>query len=425
MNQQVYDVLIIGAGAAGIAAGRRLQDAGKEVLLVEARHRVGGRIHTDHDFADYPIELGAEYIHGDQAVIHDLLKPAGLSSIPVVRFKNIRWSENASKALPMAQHSLSLKEKMDRVMDDFYALETANLPTDLSLAEYMRQCGWDEWGLRCIDVLVGQPFCINIESVSCYDLAREMQADHAGDDESRIGEGYGALMDWYSRGLAIQLGTPVNSIQWGSDGVTVNQTLRAKTCIITIPVNLLQQGAINFDPVLPASKQHAIQQFRMEPATKLLYRFREQLWDDELTLMAHTGAIARWWTPGYHRSSNTPILCGFLTADRAKNIDAMEETVALQTGLCDISKLLGIPIEKLSAACETSKRVSWAKDVYTQGGYAYLPPGAAESRLVLARSESKVLFFAGEATAYYTNPQTVHGAIESGWHVADEILATL
>ncbi|KAB2854662.1 MAG: FAD-dependent oxidoreductase, partial [Anaerolineae bacterium] len=194
--------------------------------------------------------------------------------------------------------------------------------------------------------------------------------------------------------------------------------------IITVPVSLLQNGTIRFTPSLPPDKQWAINAFRMEAATKLIYRFRERLWDENLTFMAHTGLTARWWTPSYGRNEDAVIVC-YITAERAQKIDAMNEAAALEMGLQELNTLLGIPLSELQKRIIASKRLAWAADLLTLGGYAHVPPGMAQCRPLLARTEGNQLFFAGEATAYDTNPQTVHGAIESGWRAARECLALL
>jgi monoamine oxidase len=258
--------------------------------------------------------------------------------------------------------------------------------------------------------------------LSCLDQARELRVSHAGAQDSRIREGYGALLHWYSRDLPIRLRTPVQTIRWGADGVTVTagaEVFRARQCILTVPVSILQRELIRFEPPLSAEKQRALATLRMEPATKLIYRFRERLWDEELTYLAHAGTVARWWTPGYGRPEAT-VLSAYVTAGRAHTIDALEESHALAVGLNELSGLLDVPETELRRSCVASRRVSWAMDPWSLGGYALVPPGAAEARVVLARPEGDVLFFAGEATAHDSNPQTVHGALESGWRAARE-----
>jgi monoamine oxidase len=417
-----YDTLIIGAGAAGLAAGRRLQDAGQTILLLEARNRIGGRIWTVHDFADFPIEQGAELIHGESAVTHQLVQAAGFQTLPAPRKAFLQWG-GPTGLQRIADLPPELRSVVDALFAAYQALPT-KLPagTDLSLADYFRRAGFDAAAIGMADVLFAQTCCASIETLSCADLVREMRVDHAGLEEFRIREGYDALLHHYSAGLPIRLSCPVQAIRWDAQGVavTTDQDLfTAKQCILTIPVSLLQAGAITFDPPLGAAKQAAIAAFRMEAATKLLYHFDEPLWDDALVFAAHNGIAARWWTPGYGRPG-AAVLCCYITADRAAQIDAMPEANALHLGLAEMSRLLGR--SDLAARCVNARRVAWAHDLYARGGYAHLLPDAAAARPQLAQPEGNVLFFAGEATAYDTNPQTVHGAIESGWRAAREAL---
>lgn len=422
-----YNTLIIGAGAAGLAAARVLHDAGYKILILEARNRIGGRIHTDYDFADFPIELGAEFIHGDNAVTHELVKQAGLHTLPVVRMGNLRWSDGKNPILPLPHLPENLRTMLTSLLHDYENLPEANLEQDCSLANYLRGRGWAGEALVAADVLLAQTCCASIETLSCYDLIREMQVDHAGHGEARIQEGYATWLESYQQGLPIEFNAPVKEIHWGGPEISImsnGQMYQAKNCIITVPVSVLQSRAIRFIPSLSQKRQWAINAFRTEPATKLIYQFREQFWDDGLTFMAHAGLTARWWTPGYGRA-DAAIICCYITAERAQKIDDMPEAEALQIGLTELSTLLGVKMEILQAACLKSKRVSWATDPYALGGYAHVPPSMTECRVLLAQSENNQLFFAGEATAFDTNPQTVHGAIESGWWTATEVQAFL
>lgn len=425
MSERVYSVIVVGAGAAGLAAARALHDAGEDVLVVEARDRIGGRIRTDYEWADFPVELGAEFIHGETAATHELVRQADLSVIPVDRYGKLRWAERGQAALPREQMSESTRQMIDGLLADAHHLETWAHDADLSLADYLRSRGWDADALQVADVLLAQTCCASIETLSCADMAREMHVDHAGKDEFRIREGYGQLLERYSRELTIRLAVPVSAVQWGEGGVTVTageEIFRAKRCIITLPVSLLQAGTIQFDPPLSAEKQAAIVAFRMEPATKLIYRFEAPLWDADLTFMLQGDLTARWWTAGYGRENAAVIGC-FITADRARWIDKMDEANARYIGLSELKKMLGLrSTGQLQNQCVGFHRVSWANEPFTQGGYAHIPPGAAAARPALAKPEGHTLFFAGEATAYDSNPQTVHGALESGWRAARECM---
>jgi monoamine oxidase len=158
----------------------------------------------------------------------------------------------------------------------------------------------------------------------------------------------------------------------------------------------------------------------MEPGTKLIYKFKQAFWDKDLTYMLHQGPAPRWWTPSYGRDGDT-IVSSFITADAAKYLDSLPREQALELGLSDLSKLLNIPYITLKANLLDQRRVAWGLEPYIGGAYAHVPPGAFWAREVLARPEGN-LFFAGEATAYHSTPQTVHGAIDSGTRAANEVL---
>jgi monoamine oxidase len=429
-----YSTLIIGAGAAGLAAARALHDAGQNILVLEARDRIGGRIWTDEETADFPVELGAEFIHGENAATHKLVQQAALTTIPVVRMDNLHWAEPGSAALPREQLPEVARVTIEKLLRQYAEMPIRRgdalhktppyllAEQDLSLEQYFRSRGWFGDALNVADVLLAQTCCAGIETLGCADLTREAWVDRAGKDEFRIREGYKALLEAYSRDLPIRFNTPVTAVLRDSMGVMVmaaGNTLQARRCIITIPASLLQRGDIHFDPPLSASRRQAIAAFRTEAATKLIYRFHEPLWDDELTFMAHTGAISRWWTPGYSRAG-AAIITAYITAKRARQIDAMDEETALAVGLKELSVLLGEKLANMQAAQIMARRVSWAHDPFALGGYAHVPPGQSNARPVLAQPEGDVLFFAGEATAWDSNPQTVHGALESGWRAARE-----
>lgn len=422
-----YSSLIIGAGAAGLAAAHALQATGKNVLVLEARNRIGGRIYTDYSLTDFPLELGAEFIHGDGAPTYDLLQKANMGVIPVERKKKLWWALPNQAAFPVALHSPDMQALIRRIWEDYNGLQHATLETDMSLADYLRKKGYKAEQLAIADVLLAQTSCATLDGLSCYDLIREAQADTAGEGEARISVGYSSLLNWYSQAIPIQLNTPVAEIQWGRGGVSViteeRRVYHAKSCVITIPVSLLQQKTIVFDPPLPRQKQWAIDSFHMPPATKLIYGFRQRLWDADLTFMCHQGTTARWWTPSYGRQG--AVMACYITDRRAWKVDQMPESQALGLGLLELSKLLAIPLEALDRACVLAKRVAWSQEPYTRGGYASLAPHKAEARPLLAQPEGNVLFFAGEATAYHSNPQTVHGALESGWRAARECLEVL
>lgn len=418
-----YSTLIIGAGAAGLAAARFLWDAGQQdFLILEARPRIGGRVWTAYDLADSPVELGAEFIHGAQAPTHKLLQDAGLSSLFIPRLEVVHWSDGQGPAIPRDQLNLGLQTRLARMIAA--SENMSGIFRDQSLQDYLEEFGYGGEALSMADVLLAQTWAADIDALSCHQMIRDQEMDQAGEGDFRIVEGYSRLLGWYAEGLPLRLETPVDSIQWGPEGVLVKsgqEAFQAKKCIITLPLGVLKAKLITFDPPLGADKQRAVQSFYFEPATKLIYVFSQALWPADLSYLAQPNLTARWWTPSYGREGQG-IITAYATASRARQLDGMSEDAALDLGLKALSKFIRVKVSDLEGNLQTAQRLSWAADPYSRGGYASVAIGRLEARQLLANPEGGVLFFAGEATAYHSQPQTVHGAIETGWRAAREVL---
>lgn len=415
-------VIVVGAGAAGLGAALKLGRAGVRVTVLEARGRLGGRVHTDYSFAGAPIELGAELIHGEGAVTNELAREAGLATVAADRYGGLRWASGGA-AVPVGSLPAELRDTVAALRAAYATLPDADLDPDLSLGDELRRRGFGPAALAIADVLLAQTCCASVDDLSAADLARELRVDRAGLQEFRLVGGYAPLLEWMARGVEIVLGAPVATIHHGGDGVTAitaaGRAYTADACIVTLPAPLLAAGTIEFDPPLGVEKRDAAAALPTEPATKLFFRFDGQLWDRELVYMCHEGLFARWWTPAHHAPA-VPLLCCFVTAERARIVDALDDDELRRRALDELAGLLGEPAVR--ERCMAIRRSAWGPDPLARGGYAHVPPGAAAARLALAAPEGERLFFAGEATAHHTNPQTVHGAIESGFRAAEEFL---
>jgi monoamine oxidase len=425
------DVLILGAGAAGLSAARALHNVGMRVVVLEARDRIGGRAWTDTTWADIPIELGAEFIHGENVSTHALVRKFGLTTLPARRHeaRYMHWYVPGDRPRAMGDLPSGLAQDWatTTALYDTLAQRPDDAP-DLSLADYLtsQHPDWNEGNYRMADVLLAQTCCASLDTLSCADLAHEMKRDRAGKLEFRIAEGYGELFRRMVEAcnLDVRLNAVVRSIAWSRKGVEVTtasgEVYSAKACVITLPVAVLQRGGIRFDPPLPTAKQRAIWSFRVEPATKLIYHFNTPVWSEDMRYIAHADPAGRWWLPGEERDSAPPIITQYVTADEARRLDAFLEDRALAEGLQALGLALDVSI-RIEEATQ-SRRVAWAHDPFARGGYAHLPPGHADAREALAAPVDGVLFFAGEATAIDSNPQTVHGALDSGVRAAGELL---
>jgi monoamine oxidase len=420
--------LVIGAGAAGLAAAATLQAAGVSVIVLEARNRIGGRVWTDRSFNGFPLEHGAEFIHGDRAVTWQWLNQPATSTIAVERFKSYAYGvdgqwQSYAQVLQMPGFA------------QMFAAEAIHLPQvnlhrpDCSLADWLQELGMTNPACDLIGGLWANSFLTTPDQLSLMDLAHEAIIHHAGQGDFHLVEGYDRVMERLASGLEIHLGTAVEHIDWHEPTVRVwtrqpgrSELLEfsAEQVVITVPVALLQQEVISFAPALPAAKQAAIQCLQMGAVVKLHLEFTEAFWDPEISLWANTGSIPVWWAPGYHQPQMPPVLTAFVGGQRALALGQGTEATAIEQGLANLCQMFASPAPR--QLFRQGKRIAWADDPWARGGYCHLPVGAQGARQALAAPLSNRLFFAGEAAVTTSNPATVHGAIQSGQAAAKLII---
>lgn len=404
----MHDVIIIGAGAAGLAAGRRLHTAGLEPLLLEARDRVGGRIWTDHTHG--PAELGAEFIHGDRAITWEVVRAAGLRTSVWGDDRRFAWGERI--LLPD-----------DPIIPRVFALygaATSYSGPDVSAGVLL--CG--QTSLDDPALLFASRWLANIEAadpeiLSAPAVSHERATSTNGERNFHILDGYDRMVTALADGLTIRLGAAVEQIAWGEAGVTLRlesgEELRARRAIITVPLGLLQAGRPAFRPALPAPKQRAIRAIAVGHVTKLLLWFDRQLWPD-FTVLSTDGVIATWWPV---ESAAVPALMGYTGGPAALAVAGLGKQEAIATGLRELSALFGVDA---APACIGGKLADWSRDPWSLGAYTYSPLGMGNARAKLATPLAGSLFFAGEAAVTNGHIATVHGAIESGIRAAEEAL---
>jgi len=429
------DVLVIGAGASGLAAARALADAGRRVIVLEARARIGGRVWTDRAFAAIPVERGAEFIHGEQADTWALVRRAGLDTESFSRWQGRRIvaedgrlaSDELLHARPDLQSVFTLEQQLAEYQGP-----------DCSLAEWLVANAYSPLAAHIADMRLAHSNCATPATISVAELVHELKIADKGPGDFHILDGYDRALALLAEGLDVRLGTPVSEIRWGDEGVTIetrrqgdkeirehldrslspglpgSQSFRARHAIVTLPLALLKTNAVAFDPPLPAAKRHAIAALTMAPAMKLLLRFEECFWDAEMTFLTGRDPVPVWWTV----RRDAPLLTGFITGPRAARLAAHGPEGALEQGMAALATIFGTAPRRLFAAGQV---VDWAADEWARGGYSSVPPGVHGQRAVLAQTAG-ALHFAGEATVFANNPATVHGALHSGARAAREII---
>jgi monoamine oxidase len=409
------DVIVIGAGAAGLAAADALVAAGASVLVLEARERVGGRCWTRRmPGIDIPVELGAEFIHGEAKVTHALLARAGLRAIDSVREQRYRANGRLGtiNAFTEAQEAMSGALRLRKDMSFAAYLAREHLPAKTKAFATMMVQGFD---------------AADPKRVSALSIAEEWGGGELGGSQPRPEGGYGRLCDWLAnalvaRGARLSLGAVVKSIEWRRGEVIVGgETLgerfsaRAKRTIITLPLGVLQSGPLRF-----LEKRAALRKLAAGPVIRVAMRFHRAFWEERAPGVAffHSpqSAFPTFWTPLPMRA---PLLTAWAGGPKAARLTGSSPRALVAAALRSVGALFGRDVRSELAAAYAQ---DWQHERYSRGGYSYVLVGGKGGREELAAPIDDTIFFAGEATDS-EEPGTVASAIRSGQRAAREALS--
>ena len=422
-----FDVAIIGAGAAGLAAARDLSGAGKRLCILEARQRIGGRIYTLHNSdLPLPIEFGAEFIHGEAHATFAIVEAAALKACELP--DNHWWSTDGRwRRIP------DFWGEIDRVRAQINSLRR-----DVSFADFLRSRRRLPPRLRRLAWSFVEGYhASHADRISAMALASsdQEQEEPGGNKQFRILDGYDRLIEWLRAGLdparvEVRLSTPARVIRWREGEVIIetggSEEIRADACVITIPIGVWkapreQEGAIRFDPPL-ADKTKALEKLEVGHVVKIMFRFAERFWNDrEASLnFVHSSDrfVPTWWTSAPVRS---PILTGWAGGHAADALLAEGKGGIADRALDSLASAFGMRRRTLDQLHLATWMHDWQSDPFSRGAYSYAAVGGTGSHAALARPVRKTLFFAGEATdAEQTG--TVAGAVESGRRAARQIV---
>jgi monoamine oxidase len=431
-----YDVLVLGAGAAGLAATRILANQGARVALIEARERVGGRIltravPTANGATMLPVELGAEFIHGLPCETWELVREAGLATYELAGqsayFADGQLSTNAP-----GPGGWSVLEQMQRWL--------AQQPPgfDLPFAQFLQQAPVPQ-ALWAAALSYVEGFnAADSQLISVVALSQQQRAEQSLQAERlfRVEAGYARVTDFLAQecargGASIELGRTVRAIQWRPGAVTVTGTmdgaaaawqLRAPRALITLPLGVLQAGAVRFDPP-PGEKLAIAEGLRMGPVVRVTLLFRSAFWRelrselDQLGFLFAPGQIpSTWWTP---MPNEAPTLTAWVGGPAA----LIPYPSWLDRSLSSLAYVLQRPVSYIAPLLVSAHCHDWQFDPYARGAYSYVTAGAAQQSRRLSEPVEDTLFFAGEHTDLSFHWGTVHGALRSGVRAAQQIIA--
>jgi monoamine oxidase len=414
------DVIVVGAGAAGLIAARDLARAGRSVRVIEARHRIGGRILTLHAPEwRLPIELGAEFVHGRPDSTMALAREAG------VRLIEMR-SRHAMRTPAGLQSLGPVWRRVGEVLD------AAPSDRDTTLGEYLRTADVDAADRALITHAIQGFEATSIDLISLQSLKDEFSSGSS--EQFRPAGGYGSLIDFVAaevqESAILDLGTPVDRIEWtAGSGVRLHgrdgRTLRARCAVITVPLSVLQQAGtghrLRFEP--PLTRTSALSRLGLGHAVRVTLRLREACWGDVSFDFFHLpgASFPTMWVHGEAAQQQVTMWAGGPAADAlagAELDDLVSRALDSAAGLLDTTRR-ALETRLLAAHCH-----DFGRDPWSQGAYSFARPGGVDAADEVARPLGDVLFFAGEATDA-TDAGTVAGALNSGARAAREVLERL
>ena len=407
--ESALDVVIIGAGAAGLAAAQDLLRAGMRIRCLEARDRIGGRIYTAHDpQSPIPIELGAEFVHGRPAEIFDLAERSGIS-----------LDETGGRPVSLVESDGSYLD-FDRVMDDL--AETAREDHDETFQSFLDRSSYSPAEKQRATGFVEGFNAARRERISSASLAQDQKAGSriAGDRSFRVRQGYSAVIHGLAEGVDVRLSSVVKGIAWTPGAATARlssgEMVRANRVLITVPLGVLQAGGIRFDPE-PVETLAAARSLCFGDAFRVTLLFERAFWDDESAtagvgfLFSGEPLFPVWWTG---RPVEPRVITGWGAGPQVDALLGQPADVVIAQAQATLSRILKTPLPPPLGAWFHD----WHSDPFSRGAYSYVPAGGLPARRKLAEPIADTLYFAGEAADLLGYGGTVHGAIASGRRAA-------
>jgi monoamine oxidase len=426
-----FDTVVVGAGMAGVTCARMLADAGRRVVVLEARDRVGGRMHTDRA-AGFPVDLGASWIHGiEHSPLWELVQALG---IPTQEFtvgsfqaggRPMEHFDGSGRPMDAAasERWISDVEAVDAALVEQIAASTAG---DSYLVATERAL--DASGLDAERIDEIREFFRHRVEEQCGawigDLdAHGLDEDGIDGDEVIFPRGYDELPHRISSGLDLRMAHVVTAVTRRSDGWTVRAVdgeFTAADVVVTVPLGVLKSGAISFEPPLPAAAAGAIERLGMGVFNKIFVQFPERFWRADTYVIRALGEAGERWHSWYDVSSisGIPTLLTFAAGPLGRHLQTRPDAEVVADSVRALRALYGDVVGEPIASWVTR----WGDERYSAGSYSHLPVGASHlDHDALAGPFEGGLHFAGEAT-WGAEPATVGAAYRSGHRAAERIL---
>ena len=419
VSERNRKVVIVGAGIAGLAAAAELKAGGfRDVVILEARDRIGGRIWTGSLSGGIPVDLGASWIHGVKD--NPITEIARDNNIEVRR---TNYRNEAVHARDGGQLPLSGGD----IPDGFWRLAGRHPGASLQAAydEYLKTRDFSDAEKRYLAYLLNttieHDYAADISDLSLESV--EGGSAFGGHDVVFPG-GYRQIIDTLADNQDILLGHAVTGIDYAGTPIVVTTargaTFEADRVIVTAPLGVLKKGLVSFSPALPPRKQKAIDSLEMGVLNKTCLLFDDVFWDRDIEFIGYVGTTKGRWaeTLNLYPYTGQPILMMFNAASYGTQVERLSNQEIVAQATTTLADMYGT-VPKPQDALITR----WRSDPWAYGSYSYVPVGAAFQQYAdLGTPVNNRLFFAGEAT-HDEYPSTVHGAFLSGLRAARQLSA--
>jgi monoamine oxidase len=422
-SKQNIDVLIIGAGAAGLIAWRELHFVGLSVIVLEARDRIGGRILTDHS-TSLPIELGAEFVHGKPKAILPILEKA--------RLEMLEGSET---------HLIFDKGGLRPCAEYWKIIQTVNGQIE-PIQEISYQRFLEAVEASAFEKLIAKAYVEGFNaaraeriSASAIAMADRAAVEIEGERQFRIKLGYASVVEWLAADLppeSLHLQATVREIHWKQNRVEVladtpngERIFSAIRLIVTVPLGILKAssgtpGALQFFPAL-SQIEAALEHLEVGHVAKLMISFRERFWENNERFAFVTSfdeGIPTWWT---QEPLTSNVLTGWAGGPTGEKLVNLSHEELLDRAIESLSRIFSKSVGWLRACVDKVYYHNWSNDPFCRGAYSYPKVGGLKAAQTLGEPIENTLFFAGEATDTQGAYGTVHAALNSGISVARRI----
>lgn len=434
------EVIIIGAGVAGLAAAARLSQAGVRTLVLEARDRIGGRVLTIHPPGlGIAVELGAEFLHGRPHETFDL--------IDAFRLETSEASGEPFCSNDRAIGRCDFWGRIEKVLETMRKEASPQLSFE-SFIRRLRDPEISEEDKQAACNYIRGFHAAHPDEISVQSLIEGIVAEEKidGDRAFRLIHGYDGLVNILEQRRdhersRIELDTLLKQVRWKAgrveiDAVTNGNQSRALTAprlLSTLPLGLLSAKGepARFDPPLK-EKTSAISRLRVGHVIRVTMLFRHRFWAEMKVdgrslanmsfLFSHDSSFPTWWTLA---PIEAPVLTAWAPADAAERLSELGDARICEQAVDALARVFHIPVASFREELVHAYTHNWQTDPYSRGAYSYVAVGGNDVQREFAEPLQNTIFFAGEATNFQGHHGTVHGAIASGYRAAEEILASL